>query len=240
MKLPNFIFLFFLVSLILVSFISAAPPLQTITGSDYLQILTPAWDTVQQYENVDFYWHVFNLTKYLTNATVECSFHLYSLEKGGEHILTVNEVSGFNNGRDFEVSVSGRNFTEPGEYRYLIECKTPKAKSESYQVGGIEEAFEVTPTGRHLENSILDNPILLILGLLGTGLVIFGTIKGIPWFGFIGGIMFLLVGIYTMIYGFNDTTDIYTRGVAITLIGMGLIFTLTSAYEQVWGDEHQF
>jgi len=239
MKLPSFLFLFFLASLLSSGLVLATPPFQT-TGADYLQILTPAWDTVKQGQNVNFYWHVFNLTNYLTNATVECSFHLYSIEEGGEHIVIVSDASEFNNNRDFEVKVDGRNFTKAGEYRYLIECKTPKLKDQSYQVGGVEEAFKVTPTGKD-ENSILNSSILLILGLVGVGLIILGLVKNLPWFGFIGSIMFILLGIYTMIYGFNNTTDLYTQGVAITFIGIGFIFMLTSAYEQVWGeDEHSF
>lgn len=96
--------------------------------------------------------------------------------------------------------------------------------------------FEVTPTGI-IQTSILDNPIFLILGVLGLILVIFGATKGIPWFGFIGSILFLLLGIYTMIYGFNNTTDLYTRGVAITLLGMGFIFMFAAAYEWLYADE---
>jgi hypothetical protein len=45
--------------------------------------------------------------------------------------------------------------------------------------------------------------------------------------------MFLLGGIYTMIYGFNNVTNLYTRGVAITLIGIGVAFMISSAYEWV-------
>jgi len=90
--------------------------------------------------------------------------------------------------------------------------------------------YEVTPTGK-IQSSILENPVLLILGIIGLCLIIFGATKGIPWFGFIGSIMFLLVGIYTMIYGFNNTTDLYTRGVALVFIGVGIIFMFLSAYE---------
>jgi len=98
--------------------------------------------------------------------------------------------------------------------------------------------FDVNPTGR-IETSILNNPMLIILGLIGLGLVIFGAAKGIPWFGFIGSIMFLLLGVYTMIYGFNNITSMYTRGVSITILGMGIIFMFASAYEWVFGGEEE-
>jgi len=97
-----------------------------------------------------------------------------------------------------------------------------------------EGYYDITPTGI-IQTSIFNNPILIFLGILGLGLVIFGAAKGIPWFGFIGSILFLLLGIYTMIYGFNNTTDLYTRGVAITFIGMWIIFMFAAAYEWVYG-----
>jgi len=97
--------------------------------------------------------------------------------------------------------------------------------------------FNVNPTGS-TQTSILDNPMLLILGILGLTLVIFGAAKGIPWFGFIGAIMFLLLGVYTMIYGFNNITSLYTRGVSITFIGMGFIFMFASAYEWLYDSDN--
>ena len=39
-----------------------------------------------------------------------------------------------------------------------------------------------------------------------------------------------------MIYGFDNVTDIYTRGVGLTFIGMGFIFMFTSAYEWLYAD----
>lgn len=92
--------------------------------------------------------------------------------------------------------------------------------------------FFVTTTGVNRE-SILNNSIFIFLTLIGILLVIAGANMGIPWFGFIGSIMFLFSGIYTMIYGFDNITNLYTQGVSITLIGLGLIFMFSSAYEWV-------
>jgi len=38
---------------------------------------------------------------------------------------------------------------------------------------------------------------------------------------------------YTMIYGFNNVTDLYTRGIAGVIIGLGLIVSISAAYEQL-------
>jgi hypothetical protein len=165
------LFLFIIFSM---SLISAVPPFQT-TGADTLQILTPGWDIIKQNQKVDFYWHVFNLTNYLTNATANCTFHLYSIKENGEHILTINNVKMFGNNRDFEVEVEGGNFSEIGDYRYLIECKT------SSQAGGIEAAFKVTHTGDSADTSTsLIYIILLIINLIFLALLLILSIK-IPY-----------------------------------------------------------
>lgn len=99
--------------------------------------------------------------------------------------------------------------------------------------------YYVTPTGT-TSGSFLNNPILLILGLIGLILVIFGATKGIPWFGFLGSIMFLLVGVYTMIFGFDNINNMYTQGAAIVFIGLGIVFMLLSAFEWIQGDEEEW
>jgi hypothetical protein len=90
--------------------------------------------------------------------------------------------------------------------------------------------FYVNPTGRE-PGSIFNNAVILILFFLGLTLLIVGTLQGNPWFGFIGSIMFLILGVYTMIYGFDNYTDMYTRSVAIVFLGIGIVTMFSSAYE---------
>ena len=95
--------------------------------------------------------------------------------------------------------------------------------------------IEVNPAGK-AQTSILNNPLIIIFTLIGLALVGFGAWMGIPWFGFIGAVMFLMSGVYTMIYGFNDVVDLYTRTIGITYIGLGFIFIFTAAYEWTRSD----
>jgi hypothetical protein len=125
------------------------------------------------------------------------------------------------------------NYTLPvlnttGDYTAKVWC-------DGTQDGFSTFAFQVTPTGT-VQTSILDNPVLLIFVGLALLMVILGVSFSNSMFGFIGSIMFLLGGVYTMIFGFNNVTDLYTRGVAITLIGMGFIFMFISAYEWLRGE----
>ncbi len=100
-----------------------------------------------------------------------------------------------------------------------------------------ENIFTITPTGI-IQNPLSQNAeffILLFLIIIFLGL---GVGFRLPTLGFIGSILVLLLGIYTMIYGFNDVTNLYTRGSAIAIIGLGFIFMFISAYEWIpWGKE---
>ncbi|MFW6172532.1 MAG: hypothetical protein ACOC5T_02200 [Elusimicrobiota bacterium] len=137
-------------------------------------------------------------------------------------------MTNLNNG-EFLVNLSGSELHKTGTYRGTIYCV------EGSNNGSASIEFKVSSSGLD-EKSILFNSIFIVLVSLGIFLIILGISTSIPWFGFIGSILFLLGGIYTMIYGFNDITNLYTRGIAITLIGLSFIFMFSSAYEWLYGD----
>lgn len=90
--------------------------------------------------------------------------------------------------------------------------------------------FDVTPTGE-TQNPVWNNAIAIFLGILAVILIIAAVKLEAPWMGFISAVIFLLLGIYLMIYGFNDITNTYTRGIAITILGIGFVLLAFSAYE---------
>jgi hypothetical protein len=123
------------------------------------------------------------------------------------------------------------------EYTYNF-CDTALSGDYSYNTLGDPDgilvsqpvSFKVSPTGVN-QNSILENPLLLILVFISLVLLILAIVMSNPSLGFISGIMFTLSGIYTMIYGLNNSTDMYTRAIGLVLIGLGTIFIIASAYE---------
>ena len=90
--------------------------------------------------------------------------------------------------------------------------------------------FEITPSGI-IQKSIFQNTIHIILFILFLTFLLLGIGFKLPSLGFISSIILILLGIYTMIYGFNDMTDLYTQGSALAIIGLGIIFMFISAYE---------
>lgn len=93
-----------------------------------------------------------------------------------------------------------------------------------------DRQFLVTSSGFDF-NSVLNNPVIIILCVLGVFLIIAGIYFGWVFAGFSGGVMFLLNGIYIMIYGFNTITDTYTRATGMIFIFAGLIFMFLATYQ---------
>lgn len=93
-----------------------------------------------------------------------------------------------------------------------------------------EYYFHITETGTE-DVSVFNNPLLIILIALALVFLFIGIKSETLWFGFISGILFLLSGLYTTIYGLNDITNMYTQGAGISLISIGMIILLVSIYE---------
>ena len=94
----------------------------------------------------------------------------------------------------------------------------------------------VTETGTE-DVSVLNNPLMIILVTLALTFLFIGIKTGTIWLGFMSAIMFLLGGMYMTIYGLNDITNMYTQGVGISLIGVGIIIMFVSVYEGFLDDD---
>jgi len=139
---------------------------------------------------------------------------------------------------DSSVALSNVIMTGDGTlYNYTF-CSTTKLGE--YVVNGYGDLdgdkttwsyyFEITETGK--ENvSVLNNPLMIILIALGLIFLTIGIKTGTVWLGFMSATMFLLGGIYMTIYGLNDVTNMYTQGIGITIIGVGITILFVSIYE---------
>lgn len=85
--------------------------------------------------------------------------------------------------------------------------------------------FDVTPMGKL--------GILIFLAAFAFAFAGLGIGLKIPPLGFIGGVLFILSGMYVMIYGLCDVANLYTRGIAISLLSLGAVFMIASGYEWI-------
>jgi len=180
---------------------------------------------------------------YQVNQNVDLRFTCTSSGAIPSGASTFNITINYPNGSTF---INNKQTTPLGNgaFNYTTMFKeTGLYKVQMFCIDGVssysdEGYYDITPTGK-IQTSIFNNPILIVLGVIGMGLLIFGVSKGLSFIGFIGSVMFLLLGVYIMIYGFNNTTDLYTRGVSMVFIGIGLIFMFASAYDWAYGGDDE-
>ena len=91
--------------------------------------------------------------------------------------------------------------------------------------------FESTSTGK-LPNNVI--PIFLLIS--GIVLLVLGIVIQNPPIGFFSGVLFIMVGMYLMIYGFGDITDLYTRAFAFVVLAFGLLTVILSGFS--WLEEY--
>ena len=165
----------YLLALVLVflslTFVSADPPFQQGTFTTGYEIKFPAQQILQQNQDYDFHFHVFNISTGhpVTQAEgVACFFHLYN--SSGNHLLRLNaSYDPSNVPNEWEVKVKGGNFSKIGMMSYLIQCN-------SDTLGGFDSVgFDVTPNGKEFTTG---NAIAYLGFLLLTLITLFLTLLG--------------------------------------------------------------
>ena len=89
--------------------------------------------------------------------------------------------------------------------------------------------FDITTNGKPLSNQI---PMYLLVAALV--LFIGGISVHSPPAGFFSGLLFLMAGMYLMIYGFGAIADLYTQAFALIILAIGMLISIVAAYS--WGD----
>jgi hypothetical protein len=95
------------------------------------------------------------------------------------------------------------------------------------------EAFdmEINGTGDDRGNSLFI--ILAIASLLVIGLAV---ISENEYIGFMGGALFIMTGIYALIYGIGNLANMYTQAIAYVSIGLGFLFFVAAGYKAADGN----
>jgi hypothetical protein len=84
--------------------------------------------------------------------------------------------------------------------------------------------FEVTTTGNSNNNTI---PLFLALG--GFIIFIIAVLTRNLYIGFISGAVFIVLGIYLMIFGLGSISDFYTQTLSYVSLGFGLLIFLSAS-----------
>lgn len=138
-KLTTLLFVLVL-SVLLLPFVMSAPPAQTnVIGDSSWTVRTELVEAVEQSTDFELIAHIYNTSNGIpVTSDASCEFHVY--DKTGHHIATGIDNTPSHD-YDYEFRVNESNFTEVGEYAYVIQCNS------SIQGGFIAGSFRVTPNG---------------------------------------------------------------------------------------------
>lgn len=116
------------------------------------------------------------------------------------------------------------NTTILGDYTIHIYCTNTT-------LGGYDRdiTLEITTTGREPEIKL--SIFMLLVSLVAFILALYLKNYAV---GFISGILFLITGIYLIVYGFGDVANMYTQAMAYVILAFGMFIMLVSGYE--WMD----
>ena len=141
---------------------------------------------------------------------------------------------------DVSVVLMNLGMTKDGtEYNYSF-CGTNSIGEHFYTVVGDKDGvaqtevipFEVTPSG-FINTLGLYFIFLIVLG----GIIVLGFSINEAWFVVLGGLGFIMLGIYSINYGIVGFKDMFmTWGVGLFEIGVGTILSVGSAWQKLYYD----
>jgi hypothetical protein len=184
-------------------------------------------------ENHTFSVHLYNSTTGapLAIGQAYCAFHLYN-STNGAHIIINNNISFGSTSYDYFITINGlTNFTQPGVYPYVVAC----IGNSNVESGVYSSQFIVTTTGIGSNYTI---PIFLLV--VSTIFLILAFMFKNPPIAFISGILYAIIGMYLMIYGFGNISNFYTQALSLIVLSFGLIIMLISVLSWFDDDEGEY
>ena len=184
---------------------------------------------VKQYEPYDITFSCTDDSQPLGFCSASTNCNITIIYPNSTIMVNNQNTTNLLNGK-FNYSITSAQTNLNGEYTVRAGCSGNGLNNSA------DFTYEVNPTGREGKSFLL-NPILIFLTIFAFIFIGLGIGLKIPMLGFIGAVLLMLAGMYTMIYGFGDVTNLYTQGVAVALLGLGFILIILSAYEWVsWGE----
>lgn len=222
-KNKYFPFLFLLIFLFSLTFISSVPPFQV--QDDLVSIDYTKQDVYKTNEDIHFNFFVFNTTSGLKLDDTSASCVMNIFEKQGNHLLNRTSLKYDSINKDFDLHVDKGNFTISGNYAGEVACNT------SVNGGGLSFPFEVTPSG--FTGSAVFYFIILILSF---GIIILGFSKNDAPIVILGSFGLYFVGLYILFFGIDGIKDaVYTWAIGIIVLMLASYISLKSSSELIEG-----
>ena len=157
------------------------------------------------------------------DATVDCFLTLRDPRNAYllNNISMVIEASG-----DATFTIPANNLTE------ISTAYTGKVSCTDGTISNTETfTMEVNGTGDDRGNDLFI--ILALASLLVIGLAVIAENE---YIGFMGGTLFIITGMYALIYGIGNMANMYTQAIAYVSIGLGFLFFIAAGYKAADGN----
>lgn len=129
------------------------------------------------------------------------------------------------------IDLNVKGMTKIGtEYNYTL-CSTQT--TGRYVVNGNGNPSGILTVFAFDFNIRYPGNVWLFLFLVGLGILVllFAFLMENEWLGFVSGVLFIVAGVYIMIYGLVGLASLYTRAIGYALIGLGLLFEIAAGYK---------
>ena len=127
-----------------------------------------------------------------------------------------------------------------GDATYIIPAASLTEISTAYsgKVYCTNGAIENTETFTMEVNGTGDDrgsDLFLILALASIIVIGLAVISENEYIGFMGGALFIVTGMYALIYGIANLANMYTQAIAYVSIGLGFLFLVAAGYKAADG-----
>ena len=80
--------------------------------------------------------------------------------------------------------------------------------------------------------------LFIILAIASLLVIILAVVSENEYIGFLGGALFIMTGMYSLIYGIGNLANMYTQAIAYVSIGLGFLFLVAAGYKAADGNVH--
>lgn len=156
-------------------------------------------------------------------GSVNCNLTVYSIDSQNYSYLVM----------DGEVMTGNTNYYNKTVYD--VSLPNGLYRGSMYCSDGVSHGSEIFYMEINQAGDGRGNSLFLILALAGVIVLAFGIFFENEYIGFIAGAIFIVTGIYVMIYGFSNLSDMYTRTISYACMGLGFIFEIAAGYKVAGG-----
>lgn len=135
--------------------------------------------------------------------------------------LLINNEAMTRNISTYNITLIGAQTSVLGEYQFTVTC------CDGTDCAAEDLTFIITSTGFPETYNIW---LVMVLFVISSLLLVFATATSNSTFGFASGTLFILTGLFLMVYGLANIADMYTRGLAIVVIAIGIYIFFVAAY----------